>query len=118
MAKKKKMYHTNYAVAVNWLNNDFVLCNNIAEVDPSIWDNCRFPLENEYGDPIEIYQYFLTSASEWDVEWLEEHFGLLFTYSELLDLYVLCVDHYGTNWHYVDWECDFENAERKLGEEK
>lgn len=114
----KKMYHTNYAVAVNWLENDYVLCNNIAEVDPTIWDNLRFDFEDEYGNEREIFQFFLTSASERDVDWLSEHFGLLFTYSELLDLYVLCVDHYGTNWSYVDWVCDFENAERALGEKK
>ena len=115
---KKKMYATNYAVAVNWLNNDFVLCNNIPEVDPSIWDNLRFDLEYDEDSYREIYQYFLTSASERDVQWLEEHFGLLFTYSELLDLYVLCVDHYGTNWSYVYWECDFKNGARELGETK
>ena len=136
MAEKK--YRTNYAVAVNWLNNDYVLCNNIGEVDPSIWDNMRFSLwyyededgnyydnESDYeGDgelqecQNEIYQYFLTDASESDVEYLEEHFGLLFTYSDLLDLYVLCVDHYGTSWDYVGCETDVEYAAAELGERK
>ena len=134
----KKTYRTNYAVAVNWLNNDFILCNNIGEVDPSIYDNMRFSLwyyededgnyydnESDYeGDgeleehENEIYQWYLTSASESDVEYLEEHFGLLFTYSDLLDLYVLCVDHYGTSWDYVGCDTDIKNAERKLGERK
>jgi hypothetical protein len=27
--------------------------------------------------------------------------GLLFTYSDLLDCDVLCVDHWGTSWDYV-----------------
>lgn len=113
------MFRTNYSVAVNWLNNDFVLCNNIAEVDPSVLDNMRFDSYDEENDEyMEIYQWFLTSASDWDVEWLEKHFGLHFTYSDLLDLYVLCVPHYGTGWDYVYWEADFPEAERELGEKK
>lgn len=35
----KTLYHTNFAVAVNWCNNALVLCNNIPQIDDSIWDN-------------------------------------------------------------------------------
>lgn len=115
---KKEMYATNYGVAVDWLNTNLVMCNNIPEVDPSVWDNMRFSLEDEDGNYSEIFQWYLTDASESDVEWLEEHFGLLFTYSEVLDLYVLCVDHYGTNWYYVYCETDIPQAARKEGEKK
>ena len=113
------MFSTNYHVAVHWLRNSYILCNDIVNVDPSVLDNMRFDSYNEDEDSyMEIYQWFLTSASEWDVEWLEKHFGLHFTYSELLDLYVLCVPHYGTGWDYVYWEADFPEAERELGEKK
>lgn len=47
-----------------------------------------------------------------------EHFNLLFVYSPKLDLYVLCVDHYGTSWDYVVCITDLENAKRELGESK
>lgn len=111
-------YGTNYRVAVKWCNNSYVMCNNIAEIDPTIWDNMRFGLEDEDGNYIEIYQWFISDASEGDVRYLESAFGLKFTYSELLDCFILCVDHYGTSWDYVYCETSNENAKRELGESK
>lgn len=96
---------TTYFKAVNWLNTQRVRCDNIVEIDPSIWDNVRFSFENEDGSKVEIFQWFLTSASEEDVEYLERSFKLKFTYSNKLDLFVLCVDHCGTPWDAVDWKC-------------
>jgi hypothetical protein len=107
-------FKTNYRVAVHWLHNSFVMCNNIPEIDTTIYDNLRFKLDGT----IEIYQWYITDASESDVEYLEKHFGLLFTYSELLDCFILCVDHYGTSWDYVDCETDLLNAQCELGESK
>jgi hypothetical protein len=100
----KQTFYTTYAEAVNWLHNDFVLCNNIADVDESIWDNMRFNGYDEDDNPIDIYQWYITSASASDVEYLEKHFGLLFTYSDKLDCFILCVDHFGTSWNYVPCE--------------
>lgn len=97
---------TTYLTAVNWLNNSRILCNDICRIDETFWDNCRFNLEE--GD--EIFQFFLTNCSQSDVEFLEQHFGLLFAYSELLDLYVLCVNHYGTHWDSVPCYTDIEMA--------
>lgn len=101
---------TSYKIATHWLHNNLILCNTIAEIDQSIWDNCRFDMFNEHDEPIDIYQYYLTDCSESDVEYLEEHFGLLFTYSDELGLYVLCVNHWGTSWDYVDVDTDLEYA--------
>ena len=136
---KTQTYRTNYGVAVNWLNNNFILCNEIQNLDQSIFDNARFGFfyytdedgnqyesESDYEgeeelneNSREIFQYYLTDCSESDVEFLEETFpGLLFTYSDLLGLYVLCVDHYGTNWYYVGTDTTLENAQREEGEKK
>ena len=136
---KTQTYRTNYGVAVNWLNNNFILCNEIQNLDQSIFDNARFGFfyytdedgnqyesESDYEgeeelneNSREIFQYYLTDCSESDVEFLEENFpGLLFTYSDLLGLYVLCVDHYGTNWYYVGTDTTLENAQREEGEKK
>lgn len=52
------------------------------------------------------------------LEYLEKTFGLLFTYSDLLDKYILCVDHFGTSWDYVEWTTTNELAKRELGEKK
>lgn len=112
-------YLTNYRVAVKWCNNSFILCNNIAEIDDSIYDNMEFDCYNDETDEYkDIYQWFITDCSEWDKNFLKDHFGLLFTYSDKLDCYILCVDHFGTSWDYVSCETDLSQAERKLGEIK
>ena len=93
--------------------------NHIGEVDSEIYDNMRFsPEDEETGEYREVYQWFITDCSEFDVCFLEEHFGLLFTYSPLLDCYILAVDHCGTAWDYVFCRTDLEQAARELGEEK
>lgn len=107
-------YSTTYRCAVEWLNTNLVLCNKITEIDFSVYENIR----GGYDDDTEIYQWFITDASDDDVEWLEEHFGLLFTYSELLDKWILCVTHWGTGWDYVMIDTDIKAAERKEGEGK
>jgi len=96
----KKAVYTTYNIAAHWLDGGLVLCNNIGEIDESIWDNMRFEQEEDS----EIYQYYLTSWTESDVQYLEKTFGLLFTYSEKLDCFVLCVDHWGTMWSGVPCE--------------
>jgi len=117
---------TNYLDAVTWLQTDRVLCNNLPSIDPSIYDNARFSWYGknadgtESEDMVEVYQWFISSASEWDVEYLSNRFGLLFTYSDLLDCFVLCVTHYGTSWDYVYCEDNLKDAtwgaNRKAGE--
>ena len=114
-----KTYKTNYSVAVNWCNNAIILCNKITEIDPSVYDNMRFELfDEEDGTQKDIYQWFITDCTDDDVEYMEQTFGLLFTYSDLLDKYILCVDHFGTSWDYVEWETTNELAKRELGEKK
>lgn len=99
--KITRTFLTSYKEAVNWLNNSYVLCNNIPNIDDSIWDNMEFNYYDDNDEPVEIYQWYITNANQSDVEYLKKHFELKFTYSELLDCYILCVDHYGTNWDYV-----------------
>lgn len=63
-----KTYKTNYSVAVNWCNNALILCNNITEIDPSIYDNMRFELfDEEDGTQRDIYQWFITDCTDDDV---------------------------------------------------
>lgn len=115
----KKTYGTNYRVATQWLNNSYILCNEIIEKDFSVCENVRFSVyDEETEECAEIYQWFLSDCSESDVKYLEETFGLLFSYSDLLDLYILCVPHCGTSWDYVYCETTNEYAARELGESK
>ena len=96
--------YTTYQIATKWLDMSLVLCNNICEIDDNIYNNMRF----EWDESEDIYQWFLTDLTESSVEWLEENFDLKFTYSELLDCFVLCVDHFGTRWSSVMCGCSDE----------
>lgn len=97
------MKQTTYSIAINWLRPSLVLCNKIAEIDQSVFDNARFSFYDEDEEmETEIFQWYLTNLSLDDVEWIEKNFpDINFTYSDLLDCFVLCVDHYGTGWDYV-----------------
>lgn len=165
--ERKKTYKTNFAVAKNWLNNKYILCNEIAELDESVWMNIMpdynvgfdendpstfvcpecgeeirlskvvdedgeetgeyacgacdtvFEPDAEYrSQNDEIFQWLLSDCDRGDVEFLRKHFGLKFSYSDMLDLYVLCVTHYGTAWDYVSWKTDLEQAAREEGQPK
>lgn len=97
------MKRISYKTAVHWRNNALICCNNIGEIDPTIYDNMDYHRDFENT---EIYQWFLTDCSKWDKKYLTENFpDLIFTYSEKLDVYVLCVDHWGTSWDYVGVDC-------------
>lgn len=113
-----KTYGTNYRVATQWLNNSFILCNHIADIDNTVFDNMQFNVYDEEGNYFDIFQWYLTDCSVQDMEYLRDTFGLKFTYSELLEVFVLCVDHYGTSWDYVYCDTTIEEAARKLGERK
>lgn len=112
----EQVYSTNYYVAVHWLNNSFIACNNLPEIDSSVFENARFDFCNPAN---EVFQWFITSCSDSDVKFLEEHFaGLCFTYSDLLGHWVLCVTHWGTSWDYIHCFTDLKYAERELGESR
>lgn len=95
--------YTTYRIATKWLNNSYILANSIAE-EEGFFDECRFNLYDENDNFIDIYQYYITDASLDDVEYLEKTFGLKFSYSDKLDCFILCVDHFGTGWDYVSCE--------------
>lgn len=77
-------------------NNNIVLCNNIDGLDSSIWDN----IQGEHEEMEDIYQYYLCDLSGYEKEKLIEC-GVIVSYSDMLDLDVIMVDHYGTRWDYV-----------------
>ena len=91
---------TTYTKAVKYLHNSLILCNEITSLEDDFLD-LRFDLD----DDDTIYQFFLTDCSEDDVNFLEKAFNLKFAYSNKLDLFVLCVDHFGTSWDYVPCDC-------------
>lgn len=92
---------TNYSNVVDLIHNT-VLCNKIVEIDPTVIDNMDPEiLENN----IEIFQYYIIDSNSDLVEYIQNHYkGIYFTYSNMLDCYILCVDHWGTNWDLVNVE--------------
>ena len=119
---EKDQGYASYRTIVSRYIGDIVLCNNIIDVDPSVFDNLLIESNekyyNENGEEIteeeyyndsnaycetndtEIYQYYLCNVSQWEKEHAEAA-GLILSYSDMLDCDILCVDHFGTSWDYV-----------------
>ena len=104
MSKKKSRYLIDYNSAVKWLNCDLVMINDtIFEIDPDYMDPCN----GDEDDPLDIFQRFITNFNDDEVKWMNKTFpNVLFSYSEKLGLWILCVDHYGTAWEYVWTSCE------------
>lgn len=92
---EKEKGHASYLTLVNYFIGDCVLCNNIVNIDDSVYTN----IENAEEDS-EIYQYFICNIGGYNREQALKA-GLILSYSDLLDCDVLCVDHVGTSWDYV-----------------
>ena len=94
--------------------NNMVLCNKIGELDNSLYDNIETGSltytdddGNEYYD--DVYQYFIIDFAPWMLDDIKEKYSdeLIITYSDLLECYVLLVDHFGTSWDYVLTDIEF-----------
>ena len=112
----QKSYTTTYAVAASWAGCTTILCNEIANLDEElIYNTIGYECDEETEEYPEVYQYYLTNCSDDFAEFLNEHFGLMFAYSEKLGLWVLLVDHFGTSWDYVTVDTDLHTAAAPLG---
>lgn len=117
---EKEQGHASYKTIVDYFIGDIVLCNNIVEIDSSVYDNLtieeKYYNENDeeiteeeyYNDDNaycdnstpEIYQWYICNLSDYDKKQCEKA-GLILSYSDMLDCDILCVDHFGTSWDYV-----------------
>ena len=113
--------HASYRTIIERFIGDIVLCNNIVNVDGSIYDNMQNGFyyrdvetgeektQEEYNNDesgkidieyCDIYQYYLCNVSKYEEEQLIKA-GVILSYSDMLETDVLCVDHFGTSWDYV-----------------
>lgn len=94
---------------------DLVLCNDIANIENSIEEQLidRYDLGLEEDEYLDIYQYYLCNLNEFEEETLRE-WGILIAYSNILNVDILCVDHFGTSWDYVmtdvEWTDNFDEC--------
>ena len=89
-----------YRTIIERYIGDIVLCNNIVNIDESVFANMKNGYNEETEEYEEIYQYYLCNISEWEEKELLE-MGIILSYSDMLECDVLCVDHFGTSWDYV-----------------
>lgn len=113
----QKSHQTTYSVAASYLGGSLVRANNIQGVQSllSFSDTIGYEIDDETDEYPEVFEYYLTTYTRESCEFLNSHFGLMFAYSEPLDVWVLLVDHYGTGWNYVAVDTDLPAAAEPLG---
>ena len=92
-----------FSTAANWLGK-YILFNKAPELDTWLLEEVSVEGEDEEGELIyrEFFQFYMTDLNDEDVEWMGKNFpDLIYAYSEELEKWILCVDHYGTSWDYV-----------------
>ena len=111
----QKEYTTTYAVATSYIGS-LIQAKNINGIQCLLsGETIGYDIDEETGEYPEIMEYYLTDLSGSRCEWLSDHFGLMFAYSEKLGLWVLLVDHCGTGWDYVRVITDLEEYAAPLG---
>lgn len=99
-----------YATLCKLCFTDMILCNDIADIDESIYNNLERQPDEEDDDDWEftdIYQFYLVDTDNYFFEEYKESF--IMSYSDKLNLWVLCVNHFGTSWKYIPTEIKIED---------
>ena len=98
--EEKKTNKISYRRLIDRISNNLILCNNIVNIDNNIFDNIVI---GEIPEDYEIFQYFIIDIDEWTIKELQniKCFDVIIAYSEILENYILLVDHFGTSWDYV-----------------
>ena len=94
---------TTYKDMINFCCDSLILNNTLIEtlIDNGFYfdEYTGVQYDEERGEYIEIYQYFIIDSGA--AERLAEFTNELVLYNDDLDLYFLCVSHYGTCWDCV-----------------
>lgn len=95
---------TSYYAACRMIQNK-IHCDEVVDIDPTLFDNLDFSLKLEDGSERNIYMCYITDCNYNNVQWLEQTFSdMLFAYCYNLDKWILCVDHFRTPWQSVEVE--------------
>lgn len=63
------------------------------------WELVNGLEENEYGDYLEVYQYYIITEAGYRM--LSEYTDEIVYYNYDLDMYLWGITHFGTGWDYV-----------------
>lgn len=100
---EKRTNRVSYKRLIDRISYNRYLLNNAPELsDYDLEFVCGTDYDEETDSYTEIYQYFLIDLciDEDDLKKLENE--IIIAWSEKLDNYILCVDHFGTSWDYVE----------------
>lgn len=103
--KNKYLYgNLSYTTLCKLCFESMILCNDIVNIDDySIYDNMKYERdeeeENDDCEYPEIFQWFIVEPNDYWFELYKDNF--IMTYSDKLNVWILCVDHWGTSWDYV-----------------
>lgn len=102
---EKQHNKISYKTLIDYLFTDMILCNNIDKADAYLFDNVvSGGLYDEDNDTYtDIYQYFIVDMHKCSYDFIEKYLqnNIILFYSDVLDVHVLGVDHFGTSWSYV-----------------
>jgi len=87
---------------------DSVLCNEMASRWGETMELVHGEIENEYGDYVDIFQYYIISDAGYEIlkYWCPDE---IVFYDEELNVYIWGVTHFGTAWSYVLTDIKIEN---------
>lgn len=113
---EKQYGKASYSTLVHKYIDNLILCNNILEIDENLYGNIEV---GEIGEDTEIYQAYITDLNNYDVEYMQQDLentnDIIVAYSDMLDCYILLVDHLGTSWDYVGTDIELtENIDEIL----
>lgn len=109
---KLREERTSYADMIDFCCDSLILNNSIQCASEKcgcyFYDYCGNSWDEEADECVEWYQQFIISEN--DADRLAEYTNELVMYCEELDLYLLCVTHYGTMWSGVpaNWKSESE----------
>lgn len=93
-----KEKRTTYAEMIDFCCDNCILNNDI--IDKLSQNGYYFNVFcGDYYTEREVYQYYLINYN--DARRLSNYTNELVIYNEELELYILCVCHWGTSWDYV-----------------
>ena len=115
----------NYRTLTDFIFTDMILCNNIVKYYEN-WDlELGEDYDEETGEYIDIYQYYIVDFDNWRLEKYKEYLeetntpsDLILWYDNELDIYILGVSHWGTSWGYVPTEIKIKKEKENKENER